>query len=547
MEGARVAGSPVEGGIAALERRLRHGAAVQPVEGRRRQAGRRRCSTACSRRWSRAAGRPTHSEARRLDLLPQSAPLPWDELMHQPPYQQALERLPSRAAGIGRREPRRRQRAIGSGLRLRSLQVVSNGSLNCDRSLRVSTSTSGPSSTDDRRLAFARHVDRRRLAGHRLLRGADLLGVGVDPLQAGRLGDRLQLRRSAARTARRPASAPGAIGLRRGTRTGRDSARRRRSHVGGSTWALVASFAAARHKLPAEQPRRLRPTTAAAACAAIDATPTRLATAHRPRRIDRGRPRSPAATVAPSDAGLRARHLLAALRRAPCRPPRARASASPGALRRPRSCRRLAACSASRASSRSRPPRPAAPASTLRSPRFSAASRHRASVSTKDCAGSAIVASPASRTASRSTLALGARAAAAFAAPFAAFAAPLGAAFADVRFAAVASRSPRVRSSRSPRRPRPSLALGAFARRDRRVRHDRRALHRALAPSRRGSLALATFTALAVRSPTACHHGRRGRRARSPPCAALRRRHGRDARCRQRRCRRGARRRRRGS
>ena len=34
------------------------------------------------------------SEARRLDLLPQSAPLPWDELMHQPAYQHALERLP---------------------------------------------------------------------------------------------------------------------------------------------------------------------------------------------------------------------------------------------------------------------------------------------------------------------------------------------------------------------------------------------------------------------------------------------------------------------
>ena len=35
-----------------------------------------------------------HSEARRVDLLPQSAPLPWDELMHHPTYQQALERLP---------------------------------------------------------------------------------------------------------------------------------------------------------------------------------------------------------------------------------------------------------------------------------------------------------------------------------------------------------------------------------------------------------------------------------------------------------------------
>ncbi len=34
------------------------------------------------------------SEQRRLALLPLHAPLPWDELMHQPAYQHALERLP---------------------------------------------------------------------------------------------------------------------------------------------------------------------------------------------------------------------------------------------------------------------------------------------------------------------------------------------------------------------------------------------------------------------------------------------------------------------
>lgn len=34
------------------------------------------------------------SEARRADLLPQAAPLAWDELMHHAPYQQALARLP---------------------------------------------------------------------------------------------------------------------------------------------------------------------------------------------------------------------------------------------------------------------------------------------------------------------------------------------------------------------------------------------------------------------------------------------------------------------
>jgi beta-N-acetylhexosaminidase len=34
------------------------------------------------------------SEARRLDLLPQTAPQAWDELMHLPAYQHALARLP---------------------------------------------------------------------------------------------------------------------------------------------------------------------------------------------------------------------------------------------------------------------------------------------------------------------------------------------------------------------------------------------------------------------------------------------------------------------
>lgn len=34
------------------------------------------------------------SEARRLRLLPQTPPLAWDELMHEPAYQHALERLP---------------------------------------------------------------------------------------------------------------------------------------------------------------------------------------------------------------------------------------------------------------------------------------------------------------------------------------------------------------------------------------------------------------------------------------------------------------------
>jgi beta-N-acetylhexosaminidase len=34
------------------------------------------------------------SETRRLALLPQLAPLPWDELMHAGVYRHALDRLP---------------------------------------------------------------------------------------------------------------------------------------------------------------------------------------------------------------------------------------------------------------------------------------------------------------------------------------------------------------------------------------------------------------------------------------------------------------------
>ena len=34
------------------------------------------------------------SEARRLDLLPQTAPIVWDDLMHDAAYQRSLERLP---------------------------------------------------------------------------------------------------------------------------------------------------------------------------------------------------------------------------------------------------------------------------------------------------------------------------------------------------------------------------------------------------------------------------------------------------------------------
>jgi beta-N-acetylhexosaminidase len=94
MEGARVAGNPVEGGIAALnagcdmvllcnQSKVDNGRPVDELlDGLQRALE--------QGRWQA----DPHSEARRLALLPQTAPLPWDELMHEPTYQQALERLP---------------------------------------------------------------------------------------------------------------------------------------------------------------------------------------------------------------------------------------------------------------------------------------------------------------------------------------------------------------------------------------------------------------------------------------------------------------------
>jgi beta-N-acetylhexosaminidase len=94
MEGARVAGSPVEGGIAALnagcdlvllcnQSKVDGGRPVDELLDGLQQALEQG-------RWEADA----LSEQRRLDLLPQTAPLPWDDLMHYAPYQHALERLP---------------------------------------------------------------------------------------------------------------------------------------------------------------------------------------------------------------------------------------------------------------------------------------------------------------------------------------------------------------------------------------------------------------------------------------------------------------------
>jgi beta-N-acetylhexosaminidase len=93
MEGARVAGSHVESGLAALNagcdvvllcnQSLDGGQAVDALLDGLADAQ-------ASGRWQ---ANPI-SEARRLALIPRSAPLAWDDLMHDAAYQHALERLP---------------------------------------------------------------------------------------------------------------------------------------------------------------------------------------------------------------------------------------------------------------------------------------------------------------------------------------------------------------------------------------------------------------------------------------------------------------------
>jgi len=94
MAGAKVAGSTLDGALAALNagcdlvllcnQSLVDGGA--PVDALLDGL----LTAAQEHRWQP----DPDSEGRRLDLLPLSPPLPWDELMHQPAYQHALEKLP---------------------------------------------------------------------------------------------------------------------------------------------------------------------------------------------------------------------------------------------------------------------------------------------------------------------------------------------------------------------------------------------------------------------------------------------------------------------
>ena len=93
MQGAKVAGEPVDAALAALNagcdmvllcnQSVDGGAGVDALLDGLQEA-------LAQGRWQA----DPQSEARRLALLPRTPPLPWDELMHHAPYVRALERLP---------------------------------------------------------------------------------------------------------------------------------------------------------------------------------------------------------------------------------------------------------------------------------------------------------------------------------------------------------------------------------------------------------------------------------------------------------------------
>ena len=93
MEGAKVAGSTLDGALAAL----RAGCDLVLLCNQSVDGGEAVDALLDGLMAAAQAGqwRPEgDSEARRIDLLPLTPPLPWDELMHQPAYQHALEKLP---------------------------------------------------------------------------------------------------------------------------------------------------------------------------------------------------------------------------------------------------------------------------------------------------------------------------------------------------------------------------------------------------------------------------------------------------------------------
>ncbi|PPE67977.1 beta-N-acetylhexosaminidase [Caldimonas caldifontis] len=94
MQGASVMGDAVQGAVAALQA----GCDLVLLCNQSVVDGGAPLDALLDGLWAaREQGRwepQADSEARRVDLLPQAAPMAWDDLMHHAPYQQALSRLP---------------------------------------------------------------------------------------------------------------------------------------------------------------------------------------------------------------------------------------------------------------------------------------------------------------------------------------------------------------------------------------------------------------------------------------------------------------------
>ena len=93
MEGAKVAGAPVDAAVAALNAGCDMVLLCNQSLNRGRPIDELLDGLVAAQNQGHWQADPD-SESRRVQLLPQTAPVTWDDLMHQAGYQRALERLP---------------------------------------------------------------------------------------------------------------------------------------------------------------------------------------------------------------------------------------------------------------------------------------------------------------------------------------------------------------------------------------------------------------------------------------------------------------------
>ncbi|HZE90709.1 MAG TPA: beta-N-acetylhexosaminidase [Rhizobacter sp.] len=93
MEGAKVAGAPVDAAVAALNAGCDMVLLCNQSLNRGRPIDELLDGLVAAQNQGHWQADPD-SESRRVHLLPQTAPVTWDDLMHQAGYQRALERLP---------------------------------------------------------------------------------------------------------------------------------------------------------------------------------------------------------------------------------------------------------------------------------------------------------------------------------------------------------------------------------------------------------------------------------------------------------------------